>query len=69
MGIFFLNDETYENDNTVFDNILEYDHPNLDSFLPRGPNIWLVCQEIVYRNLQRLRNHLNSMILIAICFQ
>ena len=67
MGEFFLNDETYENDNTFFYIILEYDRPNLDGFLPRGPNI--VWQEIVYRNLQRLWNHLNSMILIAICFQ
>ena len=54
MGEFFLNDETYENDNTFFYIILEYDRPNLDRFLPRGPNSWLVWQEVVYRNLQRL---------------
>ena len=48
MGEFFLNDETYENNNTFFYIILEYDRPNLDRFLPRGPNIWLVWQEIVY---------------------
>ena len=69
MGEFFLNDETYENNNTFFYIIPEYDRPNLDRFLPRGPNIWLVWQEVVYRNLQRLWNHLDSMILIAICFQ
>ena len=69
MEEFFLNDETYENNNTFFYIILEYDRPNLDRFLPRAPNIWLVWQEIVYRNLQRLWNHPNSMILIAICFQ
>ena len=67
MGAFFLNDETYENNYTFFYIILEYDRPNLDRFLLRGPNIWLVWQEIVYRNLQRLRNHLNSIISIAIC--
>ena len=68
MGEFFLNDETYENDNTFFYIILEYDRPNLDRFLPNGPKIWLIWQEVVYRNLQRLWNHLDSMILIAICF-
>ena len=69
MEEFFLNDETYENDNTFFYIILEYDRPNLDLFLPRGPNIWLVRREVLYRNLQRLWNHLDSMNLIAICFQ
>ena len=69
MGEFFLNDEKYENEYTFFYIFLEYDRPNLDRFLQRGPNIWLVWQEIVYRNLQRLWNHLNSMILIAIGFQ
>ena len=54
MGEVFLNDETYENNDTFFYTILEYDRPNLDRFLPRGPNIWLVWQEIAYRNLQRL---------------
>ena len=39
---FFLNDETYENNNIFFYMILEYDRPTLDRFLPRGPNIWLV---------------------------
>ena len=58
MGEFFLNDETYENNNRFLHIILEYDRPNLDRFLPRGPNIWLVWQEIVYRKLQRLWNHL-----------
>ena len=53
MGEFFLNDETYENNNTFFYIILEYDRPNLDPLLPRAPIIWLVWQEIVYRNLQR----------------
>ena len=38
----FLNDETYENNDIFFYIFLEYDHPNLDRFLPRGPNIWLV---------------------------
>ena len=37
--MFFLNDETYENNNKFFNIILEYDRPNLDLFLPRGPNI------------------------------
>ena len=36
MGEFFLNDEIYENDNTFFHIILEYDRPNLDRFLRRG---------------------------------
>ena len=46
MGEFFLNDETYENkNNTFFYIILEYDRPNWDRFLPRGPNIWLVWQK------------------------
>ena len=35
----FSNDETYENNNIFFYIILEYDRPNLDRFLPRGPNI------------------------------
>ena len=69
MGEFFLTAEICENDNTFFYIILEYDRPNLDRFLPRGPNIWLVWQEIVYRNLQRLWNYLDAMISIAICFQ
>ena len=42
MGEFFLNDETYENNKYIFYIILEYDSPNLDRFLPRGPNIWLI---------------------------
>ena len=36
----FLYDETCEND--IFLHNLEYDHPNLDRFLPIGPNNWLV---------------------------
>ena len=35
---------------------LEYDRPNLDRFLPRGPNIWLVWQDIVYRNIQIVKS-------------
>ena len=54
MGEFFLNDETYENDNALLYIILEYDHSILDRFLPKGPNISLVWQAVVYRNLQRL---------------
>ena len=68
-GRFFLNDETYENNDLFFYIILEYDRPNLNRFLLRGPNIWLFWQDIVYQNLQRLWNHLNSLILIAIYFQ
>ena len=41
-AIIFLNDETYENNDIIIYIILEYDRPNLDRFLPRGPNIWLV---------------------------
>ena len=68
-GGFFLNDETYENNDIYFYLILEYDRPNLDRVLPRSPNIWLVWQDIIYRTLQRWWNHLNSIILIAIYFQ
>ena len=53
-GKLFLNDETYENNDIFFYIILEYDRPNLDRFFPRGPNIWLVWQDMIYRNLQRL---------------
>ena len=49
--------------------IIEYDRPILDRFLPRSPNIWLVWEKVVHRNLQRLWKHLDSMTLIAICFQ
>ena len=40
MGAVFLNDETYENNNTFFYIIPEYDRPNLDRFLLKGPHIW-----------------------------
>ena len=50
-GRIFSKDETYENNDIFFYIILEYDRPNLDRFLPRGPNIWLVWQYIVYWNL------------------
>ena len=53
-GIHRFPDEAYENNNTFFYIILEYDRPNLDRFLPRGSNIWLVWQGLVNRNLQRL---------------
>ena len=49
--------------------LIVYDRPNLDRFVPRSPNIWLVWQDIVYRNLQRLWNHLNSIPSIAFYFQ
>ena len=52
-GRIFLNDETYENNDIFFYIILKYDRPNLGRFLLRGPNIWLLWQDIVYRNLHR----------------
>ena len=69
MGEFSFNDETYANDYTFSYIILEYESPTLDRFFPRGPNIWLVWQEVIYWNIQRLWNHLDSIILIVICFQ
>ena len=51
MGEFFLNDETYENDNTFLSKFLEYDRPTLDHLTRRWPNIWFVWQELVYRNI------------------
>ena len=36
MGGFFLNDETYENNDTFLYIILEYDRPNFDRFLHRA---------------------------------
>ena len=55
-GGFFLNDETYENNDTFLYMILEYDRPNFDRFLTRGPIIWLVWQDIVYRNLEIVKS-------------
>ena len=36
MGEFFLNDRTYENNDTFFYIIPEYDRPNIDRFLPEA---------------------------------
>ena len=44
MGEFFLNDETYENNNTFFyiENYLENYRPNLDRFFTQRPK-YLAC--------------------------
>ena len=61
-----LNHKTWENDNWFFCVILEFNLPNKDRFLPISP---FGSQEVVYRNLQKLQNHLDSISVIDICFQ
>ena len=48
IGEIYSNVETCENDNAFFYIDLEYDRPNLDRFLSKGPNIllvWPLCGE------------------------
>ena len=69
MGGFFLNDETYENNDTFLYIILEYDRPNFDRFLHRAGYLNCLARKSLSESTDIWKNHLISIILIAICFQ